>query len=475
MRIELGVELTAAEIERRAPDHVVIATGARAARPWWAPAEAARIVDVRDVLTGAVDPSGSVVVIDEIGFHHATSVAELLADRGCAVEVVTPGMVVGQDLGITLDLEQWWMRADAKGIVQSIELVAQGFDLPGDDDAHGGTLQLLHHPTGQMVTRTPDWVVLAVPAEPEDALYLELRAAGVAGAPGGRLRGAPACARRRHRGRAGGGCRGPADRVRLAARHPPFRGGFVTTVAVVVPVRGGEPATGSLEAVSEGLEAAHDPAQVRVLVVGDDASQGAQSLAEAGFGDLATLLCEAPTFAPARLAEALSDLVTDDDLVLLPASNDGRDLAPRLAARLDRSLVAGVHAVSAGAAVVPRAGGASLHEVTFAGPVVATLQPTARGVAVRSGRSGGRTGAGAGLCSLRQFHRRRGARGHPTRGVDHGPGGGVVHRRCGRRAGHGRALRPARGRGRRAGCVASRGQQIGFASRRTTVGTGASS
>ena len=39
--------------------------------------------DVRDVLTGAVHPSGDVVLIDEIGFHHATSVAELLADRGC--------------------------------------------------------------------------------------------------------------------------------------------------------------------------------------------------------------------------------------------------------------------------------------------------------------------------------------------------------------------------------------------------------
>ena len=54
-------------------------------------------------------------VIDEIGFHHATSVAELLADRGCAVEVVTPGMVVGQDLGITLDMENWWIRADGQG------------------------------------------------------------------------------------------------------------------------------------------------------------------------------------------------------------------------------------------------------------------------------------------------------------------------------------------------------------------------
>jgi 2,4-dienoyl-CoA reductase (NADPH2) len=37
------------------------------------------------------------------------------------VEVVTNGMVVGQDLGITLDMEGWWMRAMAKGIVQSTD------------------------------------------------------------------------------------------------------------------------------------------------------------------------------------------------------------------------------------------------------------------------------------------------------------------------------------------------------------------
>ncbi len=177
--VEYGVEVDAAEVRRRNPDRVVVATGAVEARPWWAPAEATRVVDVRAVLDGRAAPHGSVVVVDEIGFHHATSVAELLADRGCAVEVITPGMVVGQDLGITLDLENWWMRAGTKGIVQSIELVAQGFDLPAEGERHGGTLHLLHHPTGQMVTRTPDWVVLAVPADPAEALYLELRDAGV--------------------------------------------------------------------------------------------------------------------------------------------------------------------------------------------------------------------------------------------------------------------------------------------------------
>jgi len=111
------------------------------------------------------------VVLDELGFHHATSVAELLADRGCRVEVISPGMVVGQDLGITLDLETWWIRAEAKGIVQSTELVPMGVEA-GDGDGHVVNLQ--HHPTGSMQTREPDWLVLAVPADPADGLYHEL-------------------------------------------------------------------------------------------------------------------------------------------------------------------------------------------------------------------------------------------------------------------------------------------------------------
>lgn len=169
--IECGVEVTADVVRSRQPDHVIVATGAVAARPWWVGGDVTNACDIRDVLTGAAEPSGEVVLIDEIGFHHATSVAELLADRGCQVEVATPGMVVGQDLGITLDMEQWWIRAGNKGIVQSTDLVPMGFD--------GTTLTLLHHPTGTNQDRLPDWVVLAVPAEPAEQLYLELRDAGL--------------------------------------------------------------------------------------------------------------------------------------------------------------------------------------------------------------------------------------------------------------------------------------------------------
>jgi 2,4-dienoyl-CoA reductase (NADPH2) len=182
----LGVEVVTGTgvwpgfVEEKKPDHVIIATGAEPQRPWWvadpeADESARKVVDVRAVLDGTAPMGGpqsgeSVVVIDEIGFHHATSVAELLADRGCEVEITTPGMVVGQDLGITLDMENWWIRAGAKGIVQSTDLVPMGFA--------GGELTLLHHPTGQNQSRRPDWVVLAVPPNPVEWLFNDLKNAG---------------------------------------------------------------------------------------------------------------------------------------------------------------------------------------------------------------------------------------------------------------------------------------------------------
>ena len=173
--IEYGVGVGPDLVSELRPDHVIIAMGAEPQRPWWVPDDAERVVDVRAVLDGTANPTGDVVVIDELGFHHATSVAELLADRGCTVEIVTNGMVVGQDLGITLDMENWWIRAGAKGIVQSTDLVAMGMGEP----APQRTVNLLHHPTGVTVTRNPDWVVLAVPAGPVEWLYHELAASGV--------------------------------------------------------------------------------------------------------------------------------------------------------------------------------------------------------------------------------------------------------------------------------------------------------
>ncbi len=175
VKICTGVEATADVIESLSPDVVVLATGARPARPWWAgaPEENPQVVDVRDVLEGRAEPKGRVVIVDELGFHQATSVAELLADRGAWVEIVTPAMVVGGDLGVTLDLETWNVRAHRKGIRQATDLVAMGVNRADTEQGgHAGIeLALVHHPTGEASQRVADWVVVATHQEPEDALW----------------------------------------------------------------------------------------------------------------------------------------------------------------------------------------------------------------------------------------------------------------------------------------------------------------
>ena len=164
------------------PDHVIVATGAEPQRPWWVPATSTNVCDVRDVLDRRGPAGGHVVLIDEIGFHHATSVAELLADRGCAVEVVTPGH--GRRPGPRASRSTWRTGGSgptAKGIVQSHRPRADGLRRHHADAAAPPDRR-------QRSCARPDWVVLAVPAAPVEQLYLDLAAAGVARRAGRRLR-----------------------------------------------------------------------------------------------------------------------------------------------------------------------------------------------------------------------------------------------------------------------------------------------
>lgn len=177
--VRTGHEADHATVLAERPDVVILATGALPERPWWA-GDHPRIVDVRDVLEGRAEPSGDVVVYDELGFHQATSTAELLADRGCRVELATNGMVVGQDLGITLDLETWNLRAGARGIVQTVDVVPMGAttgDGSGGTDERRVQITFQHHPTGADHVVTCDWVVASVHQRPNDGLWQALRGA----------------------------------------------------------------------------------------------------------------------------------------------------------------------------------------------------------------------------------------------------------------------------------------------------------
>lgn len=172
--IQTGTEATAELLRAETPDAVVLACGARTLPPHWA-GGLPRVVDVRDVLEGRAAPSGDVLLVDELAFHQATSVGELLADRGCRVRICTPGMVVGQDLGVTLDLETFTVRSHAKGIGLATDQVV--LSAAGEPDGDGVLVDVLTHTTGVTTQERWDWVVCAAHQAPEDALWHALREA----------------------------------------------------------------------------------------------------------------------------------------------------------------------------------------------------------------------------------------------------------------------------------------------------------
>jgi 2,4-dienoyl-CoA reductase (NADPH2) len=179
VRVQTSHPVDAEFLRAERPDAVVLATGAVPVQPAWAHGHP-RVVDVRQVADGSARPGGTVVVLDELGFHPATSVAELLADRGCAVQVMTSAMVVGQDLGLTLDLELWTRKAHAQGVGLQTDVVV----LDAREDETGRLeLTLLHHPTGTQHVVACDWVACAVPPRPADELWHALRGASPDSAP----------------------------------------------------------------------------------------------------------------------------------------------------------------------------------------------------------------------------------------------------------------------------------------------------
>jgi electron transfer flavoprotein alpha subunit len=142
----------------------------------------------------------------------------------------------------------------------------------------------------------------------------------------------------------------------------------------VIPVRDGVLPLGADEAVAE--------AGGHALVIGTGTEAAADALTTA----IEILCAEAGPYAPASWAAALAPHLTVD-VVILPASPDGRDLAPRIAHALGRPLFAGAIAVTPSCAVLARQGGLVTEEHAIRVPAVATLEPGVRGVVAYGGAS----------------------------------------------------------------------------------------
>jgi electron transfer flavoprotein alpha subunit len=138
-------------------------------------------------------------------------------------------------------------------------------------------------------------------------------------------------------------------------------------VLAVVFVRDGILPAGANETIAE--------CSGRVLLCGTGTALGAAAITTSA-PDVRAV--DTGPFAPGALASALAPLI-DDAVVVLPASADGRDLAPRLAHVLGRPLLAGAIEVGPHGATVARRRGLSLEDHAGGGPFVATLVPGVRG------------------------------------------------------------------------------------------------
>lgn len=138
----------------------------------------------------------------------------------------------------------------------------------------------------------------------------------------------------------------------------------------VIPVRDGIPPAGADEAIGE--------ANGEAIFIGTGTEVAATALVDHGvrFWTIETELD--PHTVAVDVAHALS-MLDRTDSVVMPASPDGRDLAPHVAHRLGRTLYAGAITVSDERVSVSVRGGLSIADHQPSGPFVATLQLGVRG------------------------------------------------------------------------------------------------
>jgi mycofactocin system FadH/OYE family oxidoreductase 2 len=170
VEIRTGVEVTAEMVEREQPAAVILAIGSLPTLPPVPGADLPHVATVWQVLQGekTAQPGERVMVFDQVGFHQATGTAELLAEKGCQVEVVTPQFYVGGDLGITLDMELWYRRALARGMELTPNYFLAGL---GPNSA-----TIINNYTGQArQIENLALAVLVVPQVANETLYHQLQ------------------------------------------------------------------------------------------------------------------------------------------------------------------------------------------------------------------------------------------------------------------------------------------------------------
>ena len=181
MTIELGVEATPEWIQAQGADTVVIATGAHWEKTGETPSRPDRheipgidspiVKDAGTAVKAALaDPKslgGRVLIVDDGAGYVPFGLAELLVDNGIAVEVISPQLLLGEDLLKSLDMPHVFPRLVAKGV----KLTPQTFV----DEINGSSVTYGFIWGGARTTTEFDTVVIAMHKAPNAELYFALK------------------------------------------------------------------------------------------------------------------------------------------------------------------------------------------------------------------------------------------------------------------------------------------------------------
>lgn len=168
----LGEQATVESILAENPDIVVLATGGIAhvdQIAQWGHAEG-QVVSSWDILSGRVAPKGNVLVYDGIGAHAGASVADFIAHRGHLVEIATPDVRVGDDIGGT-SFPIFYRQLLAKDVIFTPNVWLERVY-----SEHDKRIAVLRNEyTEQAEERLVDQVVIENGVRPNQSLYEQLK------------------------------------------------------------------------------------------------------------------------------------------------------------------------------------------------------------------------------------------------------------------------------------------------------------
>jgi NADPH-dependent 2,4-dienoyl-CoA reductase/sulfur reductase-like enzyme len=168
----LGVEATSATVLDEKPDVVILAAGGRShceEVPAWGVKEGLA-VSSWDILSEKVSPAENVLVYDAISTHAGFGTADFLASRGSRVEIVTPDVKVGDDVGGTT-FPIFYRRLYSQGIIPTPNFWLHRVYAEGNKRI----AVLRNEYTDELEERAVDQVVIDNGITPNVELYWDLK------------------------------------------------------------------------------------------------------------------------------------------------------------------------------------------------------------------------------------------------------------------------------------------------------------